>query len=111
MLNYAPTVLGESPVPCLVLVKKITAPAEPNLEIYISNRWEEDIPGHHYEYISGMITDFLSRPGSDMDQILANAHNFSIGPLRLTFIGACMEEDLHLLLDEIFLQSGYSALT
>lgn len=111
MLNYAPTVIGESDALCLVLAKKMTVPEQANLEIYISNRWKEDISEPHLGYISDMIKDFLSLPLGDIDHVLANAQDMSVGPLRLGLTGTCSDNDLHRLLAEIFIQSGYSELT
>jgi hypothetical protein len=110
VLNYAPTVIGESDAPCLVLAKELTAPERANLEIYISNRWEKDISEPHLGYVSDMIKDFLSLPLSDIDHVLANVQDFSIGPLRLGLTGTCSDKDLHRLLGEIFIRLGYSAL-
>ena len=110
MINYAPTVIEESDAPCLVLAKETTDSGS-NLEVYISDHWERDILETHLGYVSDMITDFLSISSSNVESLLANAKDLSIGPLRLGLTGTCNKTDLPRLLAEIFSQSGYSALT
>jgi len=110
VLNYAPTVIGESFVPCLVLVSKIIAPLKSQIEIYISKGWEEFVPKAHQRYIQEVVNDLLSRPDTDIDQISVTANDFSVGPLRLGLSGSCKQTDLHQFLAEIFNRSGYAPL-
>ena len=94
-------------MPCLVLVDKRIGHPNLGVEIYISKHLEELVSEPHREYISRIIIDFSSRSDSDLDQILVDAKNLSVGPLRIGFRGSCDEKDLHRLLSEIFDRSGY----
>ncbi len=93
-----------------MLVSRIVSPLGPNLEIYISNRWEASVLESHQEYIQEIVKDLLSKPTTGIDEILANAKNFSVGPLRLGLSGNCKETDLHEFLSGIFARNGYANL-
>jgi hypothetical protein len=64
----------------------------------------------HQEYIQEVVQDLLLEPNLDIDAILANAKDFSVGPLRLGLSGNCKETDLQEFLAEIFARTGYCSL-
>ena len=90
-----------------MLVKENDGLQNSGFAIYISRHLEDFVSEHHREYISEMIVDFSSRSNLNMEQILADAKNFSVGPLRIGYRGRCEEKDLPQLLRGIFNRSGY----
>ena len=106
VLNYAPTVIGRSSVPCVVWVNK-NGLEYSGIEIYISKHLNELVLEPHREYLSQMIIEFASRSNLDLDAIFLDAMNLSVGPLRVDFRGVCDEKNLHAVLREIFDSTDY----
>ena len=108
VLNYAPTVIAESIAPCFGLAKNISQPEHSFIRLFVSNQWDRDISQHTREYIGAFIEHVLSLSMIDLDRLLLGMQDTSVGQLRLGLTGACNEDELTSVVEEVLGGSGYT---